>query len=336
MKTQAVQKNEDINSITNGEFVFCKELGKGFIKRDISSLGVTQFEAVCDAIESLPLDSLKTSGLDSVIFFDGNISISDRLEKEIEKYVSELSVNNKNETFIRSYLDDKRTERKYFDNNFSNTIIDNFTSKSSCKEWLDSGATTDGVYTIKPADTEFDVYCDMTTDGGGWNVTWRNEGSLSITQYNELTESIWLQNSTEFLWHIKNLDNTTEAVIKTKFNDSYIDWKNGHIGGNTVGMNSSVNDVPPLNAIWYINIPSIGINYNYNKTGIVRAVPFKDTISKDTQLGLHYKRTDQGEHYPWFDANGNMSYEGYLCSDTSTCGYSYGSLTDKTHILAVR
>ncbi len=44
---------------------------------------------------------------------------------------------------------------------------------TSCKDALDQGVgTTDGVYTIDPdgagANAPFDVYCDMTTDGGGW------------------------------------------------------------------------------------------------------------------------------------------------------------------------
>jgi hypothetical protein len=42
--------------------------------------------------------------------------------------------------------------------------------KESCKEYYDDYGDTfgDGYYTIETGSQTFDVYCDMTTNGGGW------------------------------------------------------------------------------------------------------------------------------------------------------------------------
>jgi hypothetical protein len=44
------------------------------------------------------------------------------------------------------------------------------TEQPSCKAWLEAGETQSGNYTIRPkgSDQPFEVYCDMSYNGGGW------------------------------------------------------------------------------------------------------------------------------------------------------------------------
>jgi len=124
MLVQNVLKTDSLENIINGKFVFCKELKKGFIRGDISTLSLTDysFENVVSVIESLTLEELETSGLNTVIFVNGEEKISQRMNLEVEKLISEM-VSPTGE-LVQSLQSDKRLSRNYFDEAIIQTIID--------------------------------------------------------------------------------------------------------------------------------------------------------------------------------------------------------------------
>ncbi len=62
-----------------------------------------------------------------------------------------------------------------------------------------SGKTTDGVYMINPGNGAFPVYCDQTTDGGGWTVLQRRmDGTVDFYRNFEEYEYVIVVFNREF------------------------------------------------------------------------------------------------------------------------------------------
>ncbi|XP_031552219.1 uncharacterized protein LOC116289432 isoform X1 [Actinia tenebrosa] len=93
-----------------------------------------------------------------------------------------------------------------------------------CSEYYNFGVRKNGVYTIKPdSQGTFQVYCDMTTDGGGWTVFQRRQdGSVDFyrdwqeykTGFGNLNDEFWLGND-----YIHRLTARTPSVLRVDLED---------------------------------------------------------------------------------------------------------------------
>ncbi len=77
---------------------------------------------------------------------------------------------------------------------WTGAILPQINPEASCKRILQMGKSNwDGVYTINPTWTwAFQVYCDMTTDWGGWTLVLKADGTKTTFNY---SSSHWTTNS---------------------------------------------------------------------------------------------------------------------------------------------
>ena len=131
-----------------------------------------------------------------------------------------------------------------------------------------------------------------------------------------------------FRWEVvaKGAKGPQYGDIRVRFKNTYDEWVSSHKG----------DDVGKLNAYWSASIPTLKITYR-DWPGLVRAVMLGEKFGSGPSVGLHYKRTNNGEHYPWWQASGVLSkngahdWGGYLCTNPGVCGYDGCHMYDPTN-----
>jgi hypothetical protein len=101
---------------------------------------------------------------------------------------------------------------------------------SSCKEILDNGQSIgNGVYSINVNSKEFDVYCDMTSAGGGWTMVVAQFEQDPVTNWNEGVQVDYdpsLSTRKGFALSSQELPEHTQTAFGKNFDADYVDYAN--------------------------------------------------------------------------------------------------------------
>ena len=101
---------------------------------------------------------------------------------------------------------------------------------SSCKDILDNSQSTgDGVYTINVNSKEFNVYCDMTSAGGGWTMVVAQFEQDPVTNWNEGIQADYdplLSTNKGFALNTQEIPNHTQTAFGKDFDSNFIDFFN--------------------------------------------------------------------------------------------------------------
>ena len=103
-------------------------------------------------------------------------------------------------------------------------LISSFSAARDCAELFSAGFKESGVYTVNPTNkTNFEVYCDMKTDGGGWTVFHKRfDGFVGFYRgwdeykngFGDVNEEYWLGN--EKIHQLTEIPSQLRVEIKTQ------------------------------------------------------------------------------------------------------------------------
>ena len=129
MITKKVQKTSSVEFIADETFIYCKELNKGFIKRNFGQLNLVDysFENVYNQINGLTLTSCINNGIDAILFGDndsdkrGQIIESVKINKLTENLAS--GFNNTTASEVDTFFNQRNNVSRYFNTGLKDTVL---------------------------------------------------------------------------------------------------------------------------------------------------------------------------------------------------------------------